>query len=175
MQLDFFPEEIKVLESDAIDISTIEFDPTLAKGKQIVRDWLYSEVVTGKYFLYKTGGINRWHQDKGQTFPYLQNKHTGNIIKPTQVGIGYPVININVGGTTKIIQMHRLVGEAFIINPDPKIRTIVHHKNNIIDDWSVDNLWWITKKENSLLKQKKKKEPDQLSMNRMFSGGGFVG
>ena len=95
MQLDFFPEEIKVLESDAIDISTIEFDPTLAKGKQIVRDWLYSEVVAGKYFLYKTGGINRWHQDKGQTFPYLQNKHTGNIIKPTQVGIGYPVININ--------------------------------------------------------------------------------
>ena len=112
---------------------------------------------------------------KGQTFPYLQNKHTGNIIKPTQVGIGYPVININVGGTTKIIQMHRLVGEAFIINPDPKIRTIVHHKNNDIEDWSIDNLWWITKKENSLLKQKKKKEPDQLSMNRMFSGGGFVG
>lgn len=175
MQLDFFPEEIKVLESDAIDISTIEFDPTLAKGKQIVRDWLYSEVVEGKYFLYKTGGINRWHQDKGQTFPYLQNKHTGNIIKPTQVGIGYPVININVNGTTKIIQMHRLVGEAFIINPDPKIRTIVHHKNNDIEDWSIDNLWWITKKENSLLKQKKKKEPDQLSMNRMFSGGGFVG
>ena len=81
MQLDFFPEEIKVLESDSIDISTIEFDPKLAAGKQIVRDWLYSEIVVGKYFLYKTGGINRWHQDQGQTFPYLQNKHTGNIIK----------------------------------------------------------------------------------------------
>ena len=45
--------------------------------------------------------------------------------------------------------MHRLVGFAFISNPDPKTHTVIDHINSNKVDYRVANLRWSTLKGNS--------------------------
>lgn len=45
--------------------------------------------------------------------------------------------------------VHREVAKAFIPNPDPKKLTQVNHKNHIRNDSRVENLEWVSPKQNS--------------------------
>lgn len=59
---------------------------------------------------------------------------------------GYYIINLFKNGKTKNYRVHRLVAEAFIPNPENKPE--IDHINTIRCDNRVENLRWVTPKEN---------------------------
>lgn len=59
---------------------------------------------------------------------------------------GYHRVTLCKDGKTSRFQVHRLVAEHFIPNPDNK--SVVHHKNHITSDNCVENLEWVTYYEN---------------------------
>ena len=68
------------------------------------------------------------------------------IMKLQQTRKGYIVVPLCKETNRYSRQVHRLVAEAFIPNPDNK--TTVNHKNNIKSDNRVTNLEWATLSEN---------------------------
>lgn len=74
----------------------------------------------------------------------LDYNNTGEVktLKLNKTGNGY--LQVNLKG--KILLVHRLVAESFIPNPDNK--PCVDHINTIRDDNRVENLRWVTPKEN---------------------------
>lgn len=61
---------------------------------------------------------------------------------------GYRTVNIMIGGIQKHHRVHRLVMQTFVPNPEDKPE--VNHINGIKDDNRLENLEWVTSKENSL-------------------------
>lgn len=76
----------------------------------------------------------------------VRNLRTGNILKGTIVAT-YPTVNLRWDGKHKSKAKHRLVAEAWIPNPDNL--PIVDHINGDRMDCSIENLRWVTYKENS--------------------------
>lgn len=79
----------------------------------------------------------------------LNYKRTGEVrvLKAWKDKDGYLIIGLHKNGTQRTFRIHRLVGEAFIPNPEnkPQIDHIDTNKTNN----SVENLKWATNKENS--------------------------
>ena len=61
----------------------------------------------------------------------------------------YPRVSLSVNGKMKLVQVHRLVAQAFVYNPDPEHKTQVGHKDESRTNNRADNLEWATPKENS--------------------------
>ena len=108
MQIDFWPEEIKIRDIDRIDVSTIDDWNRYKETDHVARCWSFSDITEGKYFIYKTGGKNPHLPDEvGPIFPYLLNAHTNHIVAPSMCNgtRNYPSWNLavhitpTVGGT----------------------------------------------------------------------------
>jgi hypothetical protein len=69
----------------------------------------------------------------------------GKILKQTEL-FGYMLINLCIHDKRKKFRVHRLVAEAFILNPEQKPQ--VNHKNGNKKDNRVYNLEWSTASEN---------------------------
>jgi len=61
----------------------------------------------------------------------------------------YPRVCLCKNGKHKLIVVHRLVALTFIPNSEPLIKTQVGHKDETRTNNRVDNLEWVTPKENS--------------------------
>lgn len=68
------------------------------------------------------------------------------IMKPVSDKDGYLSVTFNVDGKAKTFKVHRLVAQAFIPNPNDKPQ--VNHKDGNKKNNNVDNLEWVTGKEN---------------------------
>ncbi len=79
------------------------------------------------------------------------SKRTNKILKSCIHRNGYVIMSTMIGGRQgKAIcfKVHRLVAEAFLLNPENKL--YVNHKDGNKQNNCVDNLEWVTAKENSL-------------------------
>lgn len=80
----------------------------------------------------------------------VKNMKTKHILIPDTEEKGYKRITAKIDGKRKHFAVHRLVAFAFIPNPEnkPQIDHIDCNKSNN----RVDNLQWVTNKENSQLR-----------------------
>ena len=60
---------------------------------------------------------------------------------------GYPCVSLCIEKRSRLVAIHRLIAEAFIPNPDNKL--CIDHINTNILDYRIENLQWVTHKENS--------------------------
>ena len=165
-QIDFWPEEIKIRDVGRIDLSTIE---NINRSKSILQPrslWSFSDFKKDDWYLYPTGGKNRYMLEEGSTFPYLYNNRTTNIQSPSYRTPGntkgnYPCYTLTKGSTNPFnktinFSIHILVARAFIINDFPNIRHYVDHINRDPRDYRIKNLRWASPSENQRNRWKNK-------------------
>ena len=87
---------------------------------------------------YDVSNLGRIRRTKNNGTKYL---------KPEVLKKGYLRVSIWENGTRKRILVHRLVAQMFIPNKD-KTKTQIDHINNNTSDNRVENLRWVTPKEN---------------------------
>ena len=73
-------------------------------------------------------------------------KRPETILKPYKNSDGYLGIRLYKDGKSKMFRVHRIVAEHFIPNPDNK--PCIDHVNTIRTDNRVENLRWVTPREN---------------------------
>lgn len=76
----------------------------------------------------------------------VKNTITNKVLRIKYKKKGYAFVGLSRDGNVKYHHVHRLVAIAFISNPNNK--PCVNHKNGIKHNNGVDNLEWVTHKEN---------------------------
>jgi hypothetical protein len=147
-QLTLFPEEESLTVEKGIDYIDL-------KDLVQTRTDSFKKFDRGKYFIYKTGGINVFMPGEGKTFPFVQNKITGRILQPTLMGgvDSYPKLSLTSDipedKSPAKVSFHWLVGSAFIVNDMPDKKKIVDHRDHNKHDYRIFNLQWVTHQTNS--------------------------
>ena len=83
----------------------------------------------------------------------VRNTDTGRILKPCKNNWGYLSVNLYKDGIRKKFKIHRLVGYAFIPNPE-NLREIDHIDQNKANN-SISNLRWVSRSNNNRNRPKK--------------------
>jgi len=108
--------------------------------------WKDIEGYEGLYQVSNIGrvkSVERWvYSGKGNTTKRLNPES----IKAQAINQGYPVVTIWKNNKIKMMKIHRLVCQAFVLNPDNK--SCVNHIDEIKTHNYVENLEWCTHSEN---------------------------
>jgi len=152
-----FPEHddtiTKIKDVDYVDISTI--NPNLFNEK---RKHPYKLLPQDKFYIFKTGGINRFRPDLGDSFPYIKNMETGALLG-TSLHRTYIRTSITLHDVDPIIniefRLHRIAAEAFIENDNVEKKLVVDHINGDRLDYRIDNLRWTTYSDNNTGNERK--------------------
>lgn len=103
-----------------------------------------------KWILCKTNGNSKYYISNYGRVKAITDK--GESILKTQIVNNYERVHI----LNKMYFVHRLVAEAFIINKNKALYIQINHKDNNTLNNKVDNLEWVTPKENSQYKEHNK-------------------
>lgn len=95
-----------------------------------------------KKISYKGEELNYIITSEGTIFSCYSNKY----LKLTKLNTGYIDVVLKVCGEKKHFSVHRLVAEAFLENP--KNYKYVNHINGNKEDNRIENLEWVSQKEN---------------------------
>jgi len=155
-QLFLFPEldpfKTIIKDVDYVDLATLTLGDENRKN-------ILGELPKGHFFIYKTGGFNRYLPDLGNVFPFIKNEITGKILSTNlqntyiRTGVTLASGGINQHKEKSMgfnLKLHRIAGEAFVVNDNPKLKKIVDHKNKNRIDYRIKNLRWVTFGENNM-------------------------
>ena len=111
----------------------------------------------GRYQISNKGrvkSLQKWNVSKRQF------QSCEEILNPTDNGHGYLIVGLKNRGYRKSYYIHRLVAEAFIDNTNKA--KVVNHKDFNKKNNDVDNLEWVTQKENVLYSLERMKKPHNV-------------
>lgn len=119
------------------------------KNKKVVKDGSDDFIIESKTKeeLYKIGGNHEYLKNYRITKTGKIWSTTNKKFLKTKFKNGYHRINTKDRDKDRSNAIHRLVGETFIPNPDNK--PYINHINEIKTDNRVENLEWVTQKENT--------------------------
>lgn len=97
---------------------------------------------------------------KGQVFSEYSNKYIVCHVAST----GYPQVTLCEDGKRHQMNVHRLIAETFIPNPDCK--PCVNHKDEDKTNNAVENLEWVTQRENIIYGTARKRAIAKFGIDR---------
>ena len=104
--------------------------------------------VVGYEGLYSVSNLGRVRSEERTKLSPLQGTvRVKEKLRSLKTIEGYKAVGLSLNGKVKSFRVHRLVAEAFIINPENK--PCVNHIDNDRANNSVDNLEWVTNRENT--------------------------
>ena len=111
----------------------------------MLEEWktvVYNGEVWEEYEVSNYGNVRSVKVDK-------HSKKHNKTIKPTTLKNGYLQVLMRKNGKRKQFLVHRVVAYTWIENDEPLTKTQVNHKNEIKTDNRVENLEWLSPKDNT--------------------------
>lgn len=99
-------------------------------------------------------------------------KIKGKKLKKVVANTGYYVVNLRKNNASNVVNIHRLVAEAFIENKGNK--KCVHHKDENKLNNNVHNLMWVTHKQNSNLGTMPQRAKENATKHRFLLNGKYL-